>query len=91
MPGIFGIIGRTKKDYIEEEIQVMMDSMMYEPFLKSTIVMDDKLNAAVGVYNHKGSFSDCMPVWNEDKEILRYLKETLPHWLGRCIYEYSMI
>jgi asparagine synthase (glutamine-hydrolysing) len=69
MPGIFGIIGKTSPNVIEEKLRLMVDSMMQEPFYTSGIITFEKLKLGVGWVNHEGSFADCMPVWNEIRNI----------------------
>jgi asparagine synthase (glutamine-hydrolysing) len=68
MPGIAGIIG-TCREKNRAVLQQMVECMMHEPFYTSGIIIFEKLKLGVGWINHEGSFSDCMPVWNETKDI----------------------
>jgi len=70
MPGITGIIGNTPKEKNEKDLQGMVDSMLYESFYNSGTYTNDKLCVFAGWVCHQGSFSDCMPVWNEKKNLV---------------------
>ncbi len=70
MPGIVGIINIIHRDKGIEGINLMLNSMMQEPFYNSGTYTDDSLGVSVGWICHKGSFSDCMPIWNEKKTLL---------------------
>src|SRR4030066_1043727 len=67
MPGITGIIGKTTKEKNERDLQLMVDSMLHESFYKSGIYSNEQAGVYAGWVCHEGSFSDCMPVWNEKK------------------------
>jgi len=69
MIGIFLIISKSFQDRKEENLRSIIDCMMHEPFYTSGIIIFEKLKLGVGWVNHKRSFSDCMPVWNETKDI----------------------
>jgi asparagine synthase (glutamine-hydrolysing) len=70
MPGITGII--TKRLDADHRIQLdaMVKSLTYEDFHKPGSLVNEKAGVAVGWVSHAGSFSDCMPVWNGDKNVL---------------------
>ena len=70
MPGIIGIISNKSKEKNENDLQRMIESMMHESFYKSGIYTNDQLGAYAGWICHEGSFSDCMPVWNEKRNIV---------------------
>jgi len=70
MPGITGMIG--KKPY-EENIKIialMRDSLIHETFYSYGTYTNEELNLYLGWACHKNSFSDCMPVWNEKKNMV---------------------
>jgi len=79
MPGIVGIIGNdnvTKNAFV---LQKMVKCMMHEPFYTSGMYINEKQGLCVGWVNREGSFADCMPVWNETKEIcLVFYGENFP-------------
>lgn len=69
MPGIVGII---RKVFVEENasaLRRMVSTMMYEPFYTSGTYINESLSLCVGWVSHAESFADCMPVWNETKDI----------------------
>jgi len=67
MPGIAGIIASAPEAL--EDIQPMVECMMHEPYYVSGQHVDASLGLAAGWVCHAGSFSDCMPVWSEDREV----------------------
>lgn len=69
MPGIVGIIGTGTPEEKTSELQKMVECMMHEPFYNSGVYSNDRLGIWVGWISHKNSFSDCMPVWNETKDV----------------------
>lgn len=69
MPGIVGIIG---SDALQESASVlhrMVKTMLYEPFYTSGTYVNDSVGLGVGWVCHAESFADCMPIWNETKDI----------------------
>jgi asparagine synthase (glutamine-hydrolysing) len=69
MPGIAGIIGKGLHPENRAEIDSMIQCMLHEDFYKSGTFISEEAGVAVGWVSHPGSFSDCMPVWNEDKSV----------------------
>lgn len=69
MPGIAGIIGIGSGIDKASMLREMVNRMMHEPYYASSTYNNDKLGISVGWVGHAGSFSDCMPVWNEAKDI----------------------
>ena len=69
MPGIVGIIGITYPEKNSIAIREMVRCMMHEPFYTSGTYINEQLGLWLGWVSHSGSFSDCMPVWNETKNI----------------------
>lgn len=69
MPGITGIISKTPREKNEENIGLMVDCMMHESFYSSGKYVNNELGIYAGWVCHEGSFSDCMPVWNEKKDL----------------------
>lgn len=65
MPGIVGIVTKTPKENNERVLAMMIDSMMHESFYLSTSYTNEEMGIYAGWVGHKGSFSDCMPIWNE--------------------------
>jgi len=67
MPGIVGIIG-SEVDAHADDIHRMVDAMLHEPFYTSGTHVDDAIGLQVGWVQRRGSFSDCVPVWNEARD-----------------------
>jgi asparagine synthase (glutamine-hydrolysing) len=69
MPGIAGIISKELNPGNRAELDSMIQCMLHEDFYKSGTFISEEGGVAVGWISHPGSFSDCMPVWNEAKNI----------------------
>lgn len=69
MPGIVGIIGSKPAGEKSSVLQQMLKCMMHEPSYASGTYMNERLGLFVGWVAHAGSFSDCMPVWNETGDV----------------------
>src|SRR5690242_15673905 len=69
MPGIAGIIGRGSTKEYTSQLSEMVKSMLHEPFYASRYFSNDQLGIWGGWAGQIGSFSDCVPVWNETKDI----------------------
>jgi len=70
MPGIAGIISKIDPENNHINIQTMISSMSHELFYNTGTWVNDNLGVYAGWVCHQGSFSDCMPVWNEKKNIV---------------------
>jgi asparagine synthase (glutamine-hydrolysing) len=69
MPGITGIIGHGFPDKKKAELNQMVQCMIHESFYMWGTYVDEHLGICIGWISHKGSFSDCMPIWNEEKDV----------------------
>jgi asparagine synthase (glutamine-hydrolysing) len=69
MPGIVGIIRSGPLDENASALSQMVKCMMHETTYTSGTYTNERLGVFVGWVTHEGSFSDCMPVWNETKNI----------------------
>lgn len=47
----------------------MVKAMMHETFYTSGTYVNPELGLWIGWVLHRGTFSDCMPVWNENRDI----------------------
>lgn len=89
MPGIVGIISKKQPEICKEKLRLMIESIMHEPFYVSKTYVDENLGVYAGAVSHKESFSDCMPVFNETKDIVllfsgeNFADEELANQLGR--------
>jgi asparagine synthase (glutamine-hydrolysing) len=69
MPGICGIIGADNAQEDKKKIRAMAKSMMHEKFYVSGTYSSDKVGLSVGWVCREGSFSDCLPIWSERKDV----------------------
>jgi asparagine synthase (glutamine-hydrolysing) len=69
MPGIAGIVSHSSYLDNKSAVERMIAAMVHEPFYRSGSVAVERLGAHAGWVAHEGSFSDCMPVWNETRDI----------------------
>ena len=68
MPGIVGIIG-SRGSAGGRQIEQMLGSMRHMPEYVPGQLLNEPLSIALGWLAHPGSFSDCMPVWNETRDV----------------------
>lgn len=69
MPGITGIIGQASQEKYKQDLRNMLNCMLHEPFYSSGTFINDDICVYAGWVCHKESFCDCMPVWNEKKNV----------------------
>jgi asparagine synthase (glutamine-hydrolysing) len=69
MPGIAGIIRKNFVNENAEALRLMTKCMMHERFYTSGTYINERAGLGVGWVDHAGTFSDCMPVWNEANNI----------------------
>src|SRR6266487_3444522 len=70
MPGIVGIISKHgSSTEWRSLIQSMVECMTHEAFYVSGTYINEKLGLWSGWTCHKGTFADCLPIWNEKKDI----------------------
>jgi asparagine synthase (glutamine-hydrolysing) len=89
MPGIVGLITRMPPQRAERELRQMVETLNHENFYKTGTWVDESLGVYVGWIVREASFSDGMPLQNEqgnvvlifsgeefpEKDTLRRLKE----------------
>lgn len=69
MPGLAGIIANNRSVGIASMLSTMLESMRHESFYVFGKVVEPDNLLGVGWVALKNSFSDCMPLWNETKDI----------------------
>lgn len=69
MPGIVGIVGKDSAKGNASMLSQMVKAMLHEPFYRSSLFTNEELRLSIGWVGHGGSVSDCMPLWNEAKNI----------------------
>jgi asparagine synthase (glutamine-hydrolysing) len=70
MPGIAGIVTKKSREESKIKLSSMINTMMHESFYSSGTYVNEKLNLYTGWVTLKDSFSDCMPIFNEKKDIV---------------------
>jgi asparagine synthase (glutamine-hydrolysing) len=65
MPGLVGIITKKPRSWAEPQLLKMVDAIRHEPFYDSGTWIDKSLGVYLGWTALKGSFSDSMPLRNE--------------------------
>ncbi len=50
-------------------LDIMVKAMMHEPFFGSGTHVEERLGLWVGWTTHKDSFADCLPIWNEGRDV----------------------
>jgi asparagine synthase (glutamine-hydrolysing) len=69
MPGIVGIISQRPSEQYDALVKSMTKCLMHEPFYSDGTYINEELGLWLGWANHEGSFADCLPIWNEKKDI----------------------
>src|SRR5262245_7034655 len=69
MPGIVGLIGGGFTEEHCATVRLMASAMMHEPFCATGTYVAQSLDLSLGWVVHRQSFADCMPVWNETRDI----------------------
>jgi asparagine synthase (glutamine-hydrolysing) len=69
MPGIFGIVANGSYQEHKETLEAMAKSTTHESFYTSGRYSNQQLGVWAGWSCQSGSFADCLPVWNEQKDI----------------------
>jgi asparagine synthase (glutamine-hydrolysing) len=69
MPGILGIISSQPVARRRTASEAMLRTMVHEPSYASGSLDLEPFNLSAGWVAHGGSFSDCLPVWNESRDI----------------------
>ena len=69
MPGIAGVIDNRLNPGDCAALDSMIQSMLHEKFYQWGTFISKQAGVGIGWVSHPGSFSDCMPVWNEEKSV----------------------
>jgi asparagine synthase (glutamine-hydrolysing) len=69
MPGIAGVIKRGAARDDANVVPAMIKGMVHEDFDRSGTYSNDDLGLRAGWVCQQGSFSDGLPVWNENRDI----------------------
>ncbi len=69
MPGIFGVIGNRPSSADKSVLEKMAEAMRHEPSFVSGTFGDEGMHLQLGWTGHKGGFADCLPIWNERRDV----------------------
>lgn len=69
MPGIAGIIQKNRGPVRGNGVELMVKSMLHEPFYCSGTLKREDIGILVGWACHPTPASVCLPIWNEPKDV----------------------
>src|SRR5437763_6219646 len=69
MPGIAGIVSQRPSEQYYALVKSMVKCLIHEPFYTHGIYINEKLGLCSGWACHEGAFADCLPIWNEEKDV----------------------
>jgi asparagine synthase (glutamine-hydrolysing) len=69
MPGIVGLITKLPREYAERALLQMIAALLHESFYTTGTWIDESLGIYVGWIARKDSFSDGMPLSNEEGDV----------------------
>jgi asparagine synthase (glutamine-hydrolysing) len=84
VPGITAIISKNIIGNEVEKLNIMLKAMLYESFYSHGIYTDNKNGIFVGYSSIKDSYSDCMPIYNEKKDLILFFS-------GECYYDMELV
>jgi len=70
MPGIVGLLTKMPRERAERELLRMVEALRHESFYGTGTWVDESLGVYVGWAVQKNSFSDGMPLWNEQGNVV---------------------
>jgi len=69
MPGITGFISHADIQNQQSTLERMVGSMKHEAFYNTGTLLEKELGLGVGWVSHAGSYADCNPIWNAQRDI----------------------
>ena len=72
MPGLVGIISPIAGNENRKDLLEMVGTMHQEPFYSVGTYINEKIGLYVGWTCIRGSYSDCMPITNETKDVILF-------------------
>jgi len=73
MPGIAGIVTKKATGREREKIEAMLGCMLHESFYTHGVYENPANGYYIGFSAMPDSFADCMPIFNETKELILFL------------------
>ena len=84
MPGLTGIISKITIGDEVSKLDRMLNIMKHEPFYTSGCYKKFEIGIYIGCTSIENSFSDCMPIYNEKKDLVLFLT-------GECFVDKEII
>ena len=69
MPGIVGIVSQRSSEQYYALVKSMVKCLIHEPFYTDGTYINEQLGLWSGWACHERTFADCLPIWNEKKDI----------------------
>lgn len=69
MPGIAGFVGKGLNAERRDVLHAMIKCLVHEKFHSSGTHVSEQLGLYCGWVVHEHSFSDCLPAWNETRDV----------------------
>jgi asparagine synthase (glutamine-hydrolysing) len=69
MPGIVGIISQSPSEQYNALLESMVKCLRHEPFYTDGTYVNKEFGFWSGWACHQRTFGDCLPIWNEKKDI----------------------
>src|SRR5438045_6257781 len=69
MPGIVGIVSQRPSEQYYALVKSMVKCLIHGPFYTHGTYFNEELGLWSGWACHDGTFGDCLPIWNEKKDI----------------------
>jgi len=71
MPGLTGLISRLSEQESRKILSKMTRIMIHEESYSYGLYSDNEIN--IGWTSHKNSFSDCLPIYNEKRDVILFI------------------
>jgi len=81
MPGITGIIRKSRYHGIDDDLDLMIAALRHDPRSSSGTYVNESVGLWVGWVCHRESYSDCLPVVTEDMNVVIVFQGE--HYLSR--------
>lgn len=73
MPGIAGLITPLPEQSCKEKLGMMVGTMQHETFYSHGFYLKPEMFTHIGWTAHERSFTDCMPIFNETRDLALFL------------------
>lgn len=73
MPGLAGLITGLPKESCEQRLNLMVGVIRHEAFYNHGRYLNIEMFTHIGWTCHKRSFTDCLPIFNEKRDIILFL------------------